>query len=640
MPEPASEASPRWLSSNTLDELARLAQRSPQEFVAQFGRLDVRRRLQLRRHLYDRFRTGQPLVAVPEVPARRAASTGEAVADAREGPTLADVLDAAATAEGAPAATESGTGGGDAEFASLEAALGAADVSTAEAAPAEDAGEVEFASLDALLAGGDQQTAAAPSTEEEETFSLEDLLGGETDSSGDTAAEAEPTAVEVEEPPEPEGLIPADYGVPIPVMLPLAAMRDFLRNLRIFNGVTDDGLEKMASLMSVVKYGPRQLLCREGDAGDAMYIIKEGAIRVLPQGRDLGIVLPSGQPIGEMSILDGNPRSATLVTDAETILLRYTLESYAQTFRVAPEAGLAFLRNLAEEQQNRVRSTTVKAAAEQAEKEKAEAEIQRAKETQDLALPKGYPKFGTSRFWHSYTGARDVSGDFYDFITFDDNPDQLIVIFGDSTGHGLHAGLVMLMAKSASFTQLHNDPSVESITKAINQIICYIYGTTMMMTFIIALIDRAKHTIRFTNAGQQYAPYLYRPSTDQFVELEAQTFQLGINPMAEYDHEEVSWEPGDLLIFYSDGFIEAPYCPPEATEPDRDDMYGTERFQELIRRTHHLSEKEITEALRKEVKAFCRYYDGHEVFGAGTPDETEEDGDDITSIIIRLDASD
>ncbi|MBM3215853.1 hypothetical protein FJZ36_13150, partial [Candidatus Poribacteria bacterium] len=360
-------------------------------------------------------------------------------------------------------------------------------------------------------------------------------------------------------------------------------------------------------------------------------VICEGAIRVCSQGQEI-VALPAGQVVGEMAILDGSPRSTDLITGGETTLLTYTRDAYADTFRRAPDAGMALIKNISTVQQNRLRNTTKSAVENAVAAERAEGEIRRAKETQDLALPRdNNPEFGKTEFYVSFKGARGVSGDYYDFIQFPDNPNQMIVIMGDSTGHGLNAGLEMLLAKSASFTQIETEPSVEKITAAINNITSYIFSATMFMTFVCCLIDREKHTIRYTNAGQQSHPYLYRMKNGEFVALESQTFQLGIMQGAQYTSEEITYEDGDLLIFYSDGIIEAPYCPEGAEDVDRDQEFGDERLREFIEAHAHETPEQITHALLDAARAFCRFYDGFEEING-----KEVDGDDITNIVIRL----
>ncbi|GIX06252.1 MAG: hypothetical protein KatS3mg115_0655 [Candidatus Poribacteria bacterium] len=361
-----------------------------------------------------------------------------------------------------------------------------------------------------------------------------------------------------------------------------------------------------------------------------MWLILEGSIRVLPNNQDIGVVLEAGEIVGEMSLLDGSPRSATLITDSQTLLLSYTLEDYENTFRDSPEAGLAFLRNLIRRQQNRLRETTQRAAAEAAAKARVEGEIQQAKQTQQLALPRALPKFGNCEFAVSYSAAREVSGDYYDFIELD--PDRLIVLFGDSTGHGLNAGLLMLIAKSAALTQARIDPSVVAITSAINDIICEVFEATLFMTFVCALIDRKNRTIEYTNAGQQSHPYLLHVRTDEFVPLSSQTFQLGVQKGAQYISETITYEPRDLLVCYSDGIIEAPYCPPGATEVDRSTEFGDVRLQQFLLDHKDDTPQQIIDALLKEARNFCVFFDTHMVIGG-----KEYDGDDVTNLVIRLD---
>lgn len=584
----------RWLSKSTLDELVRLAEKSPKEFQLHFKRLDIRRKLQVRRYFLQQYREENrpiPAIVAQSVEAEpREERTPEPIAAA---PTIGDLLDE--TEESPPFQEEEGT--------SLEALL--AESTSTEEAPEEEA----ITSLEALFLDAGS---------EERSSSLEALFSERTPE--DTV-----TVVVEAESPEPT------YGVPVPVEVSQEEIAAFLRDNPVFRGMEEEEFHQFVSRISAVRYKSDDLICREGDPGNEMWIIREGGVRVSKQGQTV-VDLTVGAPVGEMAILDGKPRSTDLIALENPLLFVFTRESYAEVFRLDMDAGSKLVSNIVGIQQTRLRDTTQKAIENAVAAERAEGELRRAKETQDLALPKNnHPAFGNSEFYVSFKGARGVSGDYYDFIEFPDKPHQLIVIMGDSTGHGLNAGLEMLLAKSASFTQVASDPSVEKITAAVNNITCYIFGATMFMTFVCALVDRERHTIRYTNAGQQSHPYLYRMRTGEFVPLESQIFQLGITPGVEYTSKEITYEEGDLLVFYSDGIIEAPYCPEGATEVDRSQEFGDERLREIVQQNAHRTPKEITDILLAEAKAFCRFYDGFEVING-----VEVDGDDITTIIIRL----
>jgi len=421
------------------------------------------------------------------------------------------------------------------------------------------------------------------------------------------------------------------YGEPIPVEVPKEEMATFLRNTTVFRSMTEEELGEFVSRMSAVRYQSGALICREGDPGNEMWIICEGGMRVSKKGQTVA-ELPAGVPVGEMSILDGKPRSTDLYAVDNPLLFVLTRDAYAEVFRVNVDAGSRFVLNIAEIQQERLRATTRQAIDNAVAAERAQAEIRFVKNIQQIALSKHrQPLFGKSDIYVLYKGAREVSGDYYDFIEFPSHPNQLIVILGDAMGHGLRAGVEMLLAKCASYVQMRCEPSVEKVTEAINDITCYLFDAQMFMTFVVAQIDRETHTIRYINAGQQSHPYLYRMKRGELVALEPQTPQLGVIPNTTYHAEELTYEDNDLLLFYSDAITEAPYCPEGATTVDRTQLFGDERLREYIVQNAHKTAREFTEGLHAEVRAFCRFYDSVAVIG-----DEEFEGDDATMITIRL----
>lgn len=417
----------------------------------------------------------------------------------------------------------------------------------------------------------------------------------------------------------------------VPVEMSRGEIAGFLRRNPIFERMSEAELAEFVARMKAVRYKDGDLICREGDPGNEMWILCKGGIRVSKRGQTV-VDLEEGAPVGEMSILDGKPRSTDLIALNDPLLLVLTREAYAEVFRANVDAGTRLVMNITAIQQARLRQTTQQAIENAVAAERANAEIRYVKVVQELALSKNsHFSFGNSEIYVSYKGARGVSGDYYDFITFPHRPHELIVILGDSMGHYLRAALCMLIAKTASYMQTKRLPTVENITSAVNDVLCYLFNAEMLMTFVCVAIDRETHLIRYTNAGHQSCPYLYRMRTGEFVPLMAQTLELGVTPEACYSAEELSYEDGDLLVLYSDGITEAPYCPEGATTVDRSQDFGDTRLREVIAQNAHRSPREITEALLSAVKAFCRFYDGCETIGG-----EEVDGDDVTTIILRL----
>lgn len=90
-------------------------------------------------------------------------------------------------------------------------------------------------------------------------------------------------------------------------------IRNFLRGVELFEGLSDDDLEEVAALCDERRLNRGELLAKEGEPGDELFIITEGFVEVLLEAPSRVVVnLGSGQLIGEMALVDGGPRSATV----------------------------------------------------------------------------------------------------------------------------------------------------------------------------------------------------------------------------------------------------------------------------------------------------------------------------------------
>jgi len=122
---------------------------------------------------------------------------------------------------------------------------------------------------------------------------------------------------------------------------------DVLRAVPLFEGVSDRHLRKIAALGTVTAYEPGTTVVRKGDAGDACFVVLEGrALVVTGRGRP-GVPLQPGAIFGELALLDGTPRSATVVADTELRLFRLGRTQFTKTLRAEPAIALALLRSLA-----------------------------------------------------------------------------------------------------------------------------------------------------------------------------------------------------------------------------------------------------------------------------------------------------
>ncbi|MGH8931863.1 MAG: ATP-binding SpoIIE family protein phosphatase [Egibacteraceae bacterium] len=184
-------------------------------------------------------------------------------------------------------------------------------------------------------------------------------------------------------------------------------------------------------------------------------------------------------------------------------------------------------------------------------------------------LPKELPDLPG---WHVaayYQPAREVGGDFYDFIEL---PDGLVgIVIGDVTDKGVPAALVMATTHSILRSDAPRLVAPGEVLARANQLLVAEMPPAMFVTCLYAVLDPATGRLRYANAGHDL-PYLRTRSG--VVELRATGMPLGLLPDMVYEEKETILAPGDGLLLHSDGLV-------EAHNADRA-MFGFPRLKELV----------------------------------------------------------
>lgn len=227
------------------------------------------------------------------------------------------------------------------------------------------------------------------------------------------------------------------------------------------------------------------------------------------------------------------------------------------------------------------------------EKGRMERELQMAYRVQSSLIPAKPPLFSSWEFAASWQPAREVSGDFYDFIPCGKGCMGLII--ADVTDKGMPAALFMAMTRSILRSSLDQaDSPAQGMTKA-NNLICKDSNISMPVTAFYAVSNPQNDEIVYVNAGHN-PPLLYRADEETPIELTRTGMLLGFMDDAVYEQAIITVNPGDFAVLYTDGIT-------DATNAEQE-LYGMNRFQNAIAKNRELSAKQILAGIEKSIQKF------------------------------------
>jgi sigma-B regulation protein RsbU (phosphoserine phosphatase) len=200
--------------------------------------------------------------------------------------------------------------------------------------------------------------------------------------------------------------------------------------------------------------------------------------------------------------------------------------------------------------------------------------------------------------------ARDLGGDLYDFLPFADQSHGIMI--GDVSGKGLPAALRMAVARTVFRHEARRDqaPGV-TLARTNRGVLSEI--PQGMVTMLYARLDTQRGLINIANAGHNY-PVLINGEVS---ELELSGLPLGVDEESEYAESSAVIHPGDTVVLYTDGVV-------EASGPN-EEIFGYARLEHMLRANAHLKPRALLAVLLHELRAWSG----------------SVQADDITMVIIR-----
>ncbi len=228
----------------------------------------------------------------------------------------------------------------------------------------------------------------------------------------------------------------------------------------------------------------------------------------------------------------------------------------------------------------------------EAERRKRELEI--AREVQLRLLPAGPPRLPGLAVASRSEPATEVGGDYYDYLELPAG--RFGIVFGDVAGHGVPAGLLLAIAKSAIHTQVRAGADLPELLPTLSTILLQMSADNQFMTMVLLEIDGCCRRFRYANAGHHY-PLHYRARTGAIEELVSTGLPLGILPRPPGPFVDGVLEPGDLLVLYSDGIV-------EAMRPSDEEAFGLSRLRHLVLAHRDRDPDTMVEAVFRAVREY------------------------------------
>jgi serine phosphatase RsbU (regulator of sigma subunit) len=380
----------------------------------------------------------------------------------------------------------------------------------------------------------------------------------------------------------------------------------FLKTSALLSAIPASLLAQIASELEIVSVRAGDVVCREGEQGDALFFIVEGELRVEKEGKTI-VCLHPPECVGEFALIDDLPRSATVVAEQDSVLLRWDRRNFIRALSESSELKQGVLRVLT----FRLREDGFRQMMEAIERERLRQDLRRAHEIQMAMLPDGELQTEHMQICGCCRPADQVGGDYFDYCVLPGEKTALIL--GDATGHGFYSGLFVAMAKSCLHNQLRTDYTPSRVMEAMNRTLSLTLHSFRLMSCCFIVLDPLAGNLTFCNAGHP-PPYHFSRQTGQLERLMATDMLLGL-PNAEnarFTNNHVEWRSGDSLVLYSDGITEA--------RNFNEEEFGNERLEAALRSCVQASPREIMDSILDAVSRHC--------------DRKNQD-DDITIVIAR-----
>ncbi len=365
---------------------------------------------------------------------------------------------------------------------------------------------------------------------------------------------------------------------------------NLLARIPFFTALPPDELDRLVTELDVVHLNSGDVLFREGDPGEHLYVVVNGELEILmaPDTSDELIlnVLHEGEYLGEMGlIMPGGIRTASARARGDVALLSMSRDQFKDLLQRHPELSTEMVSVLSQRLDNTNVSTfrdlseknrqlqkafdELKAAQEQLiEKERLERELKVAADIQMSILPDLLPVHEKFDFGGRILPARQVGGDFYDIFFLDE--DKIGVLIGDVADKGVPSAIFMARAHALIIAEADRAGTPGQVLQMVNKHITRLEKSTQFVTALYGVLDTRTNEFRYARAGHEPPLLLLEQGNVQRLPHKP-GMALGLWENIVLDENSLSLPPGSLLVMFTDGMTD---CRNPDGEP-----FGLERIK-------------------------------------------------------------
>ncbi|MGD8344810.1 MAG: SpoIIE family protein phosphatase [Desulfobacterales bacterium] len=232
------------------------------------------------------------------------------------------------------------------------------------------------------------------------------------------------------------------------------------------------------------------------------------------------------------------------------------------------------------------------------ERERLQQSLDIAMEVQQNLLPAQDPQMGGLDIAGTSIYCEETGGDYYDYLmTGEKDQKKVCVVVGDVADHGIPSALLMTTARAFLRQRTSRSGELDQVVYDVNrQLTRDVEDSGRFMTLFICEIDRDHQVIHWVNAGHDPA-MIYDPAKDRFEELTGNALPLGVSEKAAYQKFDKKIGPGQIIMIGTDGIWEA--------QSPEGEMFGKERFKDIIRQQADRPAKAIIQTVIDAVDRFC-----------------------------------